>query len=178
MDWAIVVDGSCAFAALVLPVWVVWRLPRYYLSVPIGALMFWGWFMADGLLLPSLDAEYDSIGPGLFLFFGLPVGIVYCCVVAAVCHNLRRRPKPPGTGESALSPGTGSSVPIHAVLGLAVWAGLSVLCICYPFIGRARYGPPGWAPPIFNLFACGPTFLLSATMALVNLRCMLKHSRP
>ena len=172
MDWAIIVDRSCTFAALVLPVWIVWRLPRYYLSVPIGALMCWGWLMVDGYLLPALDSEYDSIAPGLWLVFGWVVGVAYCCFLVGICEIVAPGRKSGSAGKISERATTGNFAVILSVLGLTAWGGLSVLCICYPFIDKARYGMTDW---LFNLFAFGPTLLLSITMLIINFRCLLKN---
>lgn len=169
-----IVDSGFWFAALALPVWIVWRLPRYYLSVPIGALLVWGLGTVDGFLLPSLDPEYDSIAPGIWLVFGWAMGGVYCCVLMGVREIMSPPWKRSGTSKAGTCAASGKAVSVHHVLGVAVWGGLSVLCICYPFIDRARYRETDWTFLEYYLFACGPILLLSLTMSLINFQQMLK----
>jgi len=175
MDFPRIVDSSCAFAALVLPVWIVWRLPRYYLSVPIGALMFWGWLVVDGFLLLRLDLEYNSIAPALLLLVGWAMGGVYCCLLMGIREIVSAQWKSRGPGKAGTCVAPRKAILGHHVLGLAVWGILSVLCICYPFVDRARYGETDWMFLEYYLFACGPILLLAATMSLINLRGVLKQ---
>lgn len=70
MDISRIVNISFIFAVLVLPAWIVWRLPRLYISIPIGTLVFWGWSVVCGDLLLNLDPEYDSIAPAMMYLLG------------------------------------------------------------------------------------------------------------
>ena len=175
MDFPRIIDSSFAFAALALPVWIVWRLPRYYLSVPIGALLVWGLGTVDGFLLLRLDAEYDSIAPGLWIVCGWAMGGVYCCVLMGVREIVSPPWKRGGAGKAGMCVASGKAISVHHVLGLAVWGALSVLCICYPFIDRARYRETDWMFLEYYLSACGPILLLSLTMSVINLRQVLKR---
>lgn len=172
MDWAALVSWGCILGALILPVWIVWRLPSYFLSVPIGTLIVWGWLMVDGLLLSSLDPEYDSIGPGLWLVLGWSVGLAYCCILIGLYEILPSGRQSRSARKIMECGKGGNSGQIHSVLGLTAWGGISVLCICYPFIDRALYGVYDW---LFNLSAFGPTLLLSVTMVFINLLRFLKR---
>lgn len=118
MDWATLVDRSCTIAVLVLPAWVVWRLPSYFLSVPIGALMFWGWIAVDGLLLPTLDPEYDSIAPVFCLVFGWAIGGAYCCLLMGLCETVDPGRKSRSTSKISECAAAGNSALIKSLLGL------------------------------------------------------------
>jgi hypothetical protein len=155
MDFLRMVEIGSGFAVLVLPVWIVWRVPRYYLSVPIGALMFWGWLVVDGFLLLRLDPEYNSIAPALLLLVGWAMGAVYCCLLMAVREIVSPRRKSRSVGKAGGCTVSQKVASFHHALGLAVWGALSVLCICYPFIDRARYGETDWMFLEYYLFACG-----------------------
>ncbi len=176
MDLLRTLDIGCVFAALVLPVWIVWRLPRYYLSVPIGAFMFWGWLVVDGFLLPSLDPQYDSIAPALLLFVGWAMGAVYCCVLMGVREIVSPRWKARSARKTGGRTASSKVASFHHALGLTVWGSLSIFCICYPFIDRAKYAETEWMFLEYYLFACGPILVLSLTMSILNLRQVLKRS--
>jgi len=167
MDLAIIVDSTCCLAALAIPMWIVCRLPRYYLSVPIGALTFWGWLTVDGYLLLGLDSEYDSIGPGMFLLTGWAIGGIYCVglmIIHKIISSHRKSRSTVKAGKSFSPPGYFWA---HYIFGLCLWGCLSVLCVFYPFMDSAKYGNKYWK---FHLFAFGPTLLLSITMSLIYLR--------
>jgi len=162
VEFAHRVDNAMMMAALVLPAWVVWRLPHYYLSIPIGTLISWGLMVIDGWLISSIDLHYDSIAPGLMVFCGGPLGGSYCLIVAAVCEvisPLRKRRR-----QASHSPPADR---IHSVIGFAIWTVVTLFCFLLPFVNPPleRRGDPTFPQDYFG--ACWPILLLVVTMVLM-----------
>jgi len=48
VDFPHQMDTALVAAEFVLPAWLVWRLPRYYLSLPLGTLVYWALVVNHG----------------------------------------------------------------------------------------------------------------------------------
>lgn len=156
------VENALMLAALVLPGWAVWRLPRYYLSLPLGTLIFWGLMVNTGWFIMGLDREYDSIAPALMVFAAGPLGGGYCALCLGVSEAfspLRNR------REQASRPTRANRT--RAIAGLAVWAALCLFSFLLPFVRPPiqRRGDPTFPRDYFS--ACWPILLLVVTMLLM-----------
>lgn len=161
------VDAGFVLAAFLLPAWTIWRLRRWYVCLPIGMLTCWGLFVACGFLLLAVDPGYDSIGPGLALFVGwLPAGI-YCIIWFGIRKIFSPSWKLPPKSTSLF----------HPTVGLVVWGAVLTLCVCFPFLDRARYGETHWRSLDYYVLACGPILLLSLAMSIANLWELLARTR-
>jgi hypothetical protein len=188
MDMATRVDYGFVLAALVLPALIVLLLRRrYYISVPIGTLLFWGWSVVTSSLLLEVDPEYDSIAPALFVLFGGLIGASYCCfwVVIREIISFRRKSKivRQPTECASTKSATGAKLPfakaalLHSIGGLVVWGALSILCICIPFLDRAIYNEANRKYILYYIFACVPTLLLCLAMSSIYLLEVLRKNR-
>ena len=156
------VESALMLAALVLPGWGMWRLPRYYLSLPLGTLIFWGLVVNAGWFIMGLDREYDSIAPGLMLFAAGPMGGVYCLLCLGVCEAI----SPLSERRGKVSRPTRANR-THAIAGLTVWAALCLFAFLLPFVRPPlqRRRDPTFPRDYFS--ACWPILLLALTMFLM-----------
>lgn len=151
------VDLCLALAGFVWPAWPIWRIRRWYVAIPISALLSC-WLLATlAILGAELTPEVDNnFGAGMMVIFSPGVGLGYALFLFALRAGTRTR-------ESS------SFSRRDTVVGLAVWICLCVFAIVIPFIAppRARRGDPLFLGDYF--FYCGPILLLALTMSLVYL---------
>jgi len=149
--------------------------------------MFWGWSVVSGALILHLDPEYDSIAPAMMYFLGWLMGLIYCSfwvIIRLVTESYTRssstKQSPEYISRVSVAEATLSSskqLLFYPVLGLIMWGALSVLCLLFPFIDRARYNETDCSFFLYYLFGCGPILLLSVTMFFINLRELLKKTQ-
>jgi hypothetical protein len=161
MDVLHLTDRALCLATLLLPIWTVWRLPRWYLYMPIGTAIFWGMSVTNGYLLLNLDVQYDSIAPGIAVLLGAPAGMVYCLLWAGIRESLALLAKVARVERSSAR-----MSPAGDMVGLVVWTGLSGLCVVLPFWGTPRSLHKD--PQLFAAYsvACSPILLLAVTLSL------------
>lgn len=162
VDFGHRMDSALMLAALVLPATIVWRLPYYRLSVPVGTLMFWGLMVNAGFLLLFVDREYDSIAPGLMVFFAVPLGGAYCLIVADLCEAI----SPLCERHWKASRSTQANR-THSIIGFVIWSVVALFCFLLPFVRSPLEwrGDPTFAGEYFA--ACWPILLLVVTMVLM-----------
>ena len=148
-------------AALILPAWLVWRIPSFYISLPIAALLSCWLLVIAGVLPPGFDPDYDGIGAGMTILIAPYLSIVYTLILFAIRrvslasnkHKERRR--------------FIQSERRDALVGLVVWVGLCAFCAVYPFFAlpRACISASSFLTDYFFFF--GPILLLTFTMSLI-----------
>ena len=139
-----------------MPAWPILRIRRWYVAIPVSALLScWLLFTWAGFTV-ELNPDYDGFGAGMTILFSPGLAIGYA-VVLFVLHMAIRQGRP-----ARFTCG-------HPRAGLAVWMGLCAFCVVVPFIAppRARRGDPLFLVDYF--FFCGPILLLALTMSLVYL---------
>ena len=150
--------------ALVLPAFVIWRIRRYCVSVPVSVLLS-GWLMFVAGAIPlALFPDYDGVGAAMTMGLAPIFAVGYTSFLVAIRKGTRRR-APARSGRH------------QAMAGMAVWAGLGLFCLVAPFIGadRIRKGDP---PLLIEcVIFCGPILLLALTMSLAYLWQLL-HPAP
>jgi hypothetical protein len=127
MDQLTRLNYGLFFAVLVLPAWTVLRLPSWKVSVPIGALIFWGWLNLYGEFVGDIDpSRAGGLGPAINFLFGLPFGAGYCAIWFVIRRFIRNsRPKLQKNYVKLIS--------------LIVWSALISLCLCFPFWATALH---------------------------------------
>jgi len=172
MDAVTKISVGSIFATLVLPAWAVWRLPRYFLSVPIGTMIFWTWSFVGADMIRGIDPEYDSFGPAFNFLFGWVLGGGYCLMWVAIREFLSwsRRQEP-----RTLS---GYTERFHNGAGLAMWAAVAGVCIAMPFLHRVVYRQSGLYYLLTYICTGGPILLLAMTMVIAYLLRVLRQEIP
>lgn len=149
MDQLARINLGAIFAIFVLPAWAVFRLQNPKISIAIGGLIFWCWLVLLGEFTLGFDPSYDSIGPAFNFLFGLPFGLGYCAFWEVIRRLLRRS----------------KTIQSHLV-GLVLWSGMTILCICFPYIFASIYHREPMDYFYEILFGVGPILLLCISMVL------------
>jgi len=139
--------GLC-FAVLVLPAWIVFRLPNPKVSIPIGALIFWGWLVLYSDFVGDIDPSRDGgLGPAANFLFGLPFGACYCQIWLGIRRLLPKHGRKPTKNYLNL-------------VSLIIWSALIALCLCFPFMATALHRRNiGFYMP-YVLIGVGPILVL------------------
>jgi len=171
MDFFHRMDIGLVSAALVLPAWLVFRLPWYYLSVPVGTLVFGGLLVVSSFLLREVAPVCDGFTAVLILLFGWMEGFAYCFLWAAVRKFIsRRRKNVPRRSRSE------RAERMHLITGLVIWWSLWAFCVVLPFAHRPaiRRSDPTFFADYFGV--CSPILLVVMTMSLMYLVQLLKRA--
>lgn len=172
MDIVTKISIGFIFATLVLLAWTVWRLPRYFLSVPIGTMIFWTWSFISADMVRGIDPEYDSFGPAFNFLFGWILGGQYCLIWVGIRELLSRfRPQKRQTRS-------GRAERFHNAAGLAMWAAVAGVCITMPSLHRVVYRQSGSYYLLTYVCAGGPILLLAVTMAITYLLRVVRQQIP
>ena len=172
MDIVTKISIGFIFATLVLPAWTVWRLPRYFLSVPIGTMIFWTWSFIGADTIRGIDPEYDSFGPAFNLLFGWILGGQYCLLWVGIRELLSRfRPQKRRTRS-------GRAERFHNVVGLAMWTAVAGVCLAMPSLHRVVYRQSDSYCLLTYVCAGGPILLLAVTMAITYLVRVVRRQTP
>jgi hypothetical protein len=161
MDLLTRIHIGSLLAILVLPALAVFCLPKSKLSVLMGGLIFWGWLVLLSDFMRECDPSSDSPAALFNFLLGLPFGIGYCAIWAAIRRRLQR-------AEVRRSRG---------ILSLVVWSGVIGLCAFVPFIvvhvnnrSLSFYAP-------YLLLGEGPILLLSVTMVISSVADIRTHNK-
>jgi hypothetical protein len=161
MPSANVMVETVMLAALVLPAFIIWRIPWKPVSVPVAVLLAGGLMFVAGAIPLTAFPDYDGIGAAMTMGLAPIFGCAYTLFLAAIDRARRR-----SAAERSDSR--------HAAVGLVIWAGLGTLCVAVPLIVPLdiRKGDTSFLTEY--IFFCGPIFLLALTMSLAYLRWLLR----
>jgi hypothetical protein len=152
MDQLTRLNYGMFFAILVLPAWTALRLRSWKVSVPIGALLFWGWLNLYGEFVGDIDpSRVGGLGPAINFLFGLPFGAGYCAIWFVIRGVIRR-------------PSSKLERNYVKLISLIVWSALISLCLCFPFMATALHHRSLEFYMPYVLIGVGPILLLSLAM--------------
>jgi hypothetical protein len=165
MDQLTRLNYGLFFAVLVLPAWTVLRLPSWKVSVPIGALIFWGWLNLYGEFVGDIDpSRAGGLGPAINFLFGLPFGAGYCVIWFVIRGAMRRQ-------RSKLEKN------YVKLIGLIVWSALISLCICFPFLATALHHRSLDFYLPYVLIGVGPILILCVAVVYSTVFEMHKYNK-
>lgn len=72
------IDFFMIVFGLAFPPIIIYVIKKRIIGFLIGTLFFWFLLFANGYYHALYTPGYDSIAPGLSLFFGWAIGAVYC----------------------------------------------------------------------------------------------------
>jgi len=82
---------ALAVAAFLVPPLLIILSDRKVLPLIIGVLWFWGMMVLTCEYKLATDPEYDSIAPGISVFFGWFFGLWYCAPFYAISLAIKSR---------------------------------------------------------------------------------------
>jgi hypothetical protein len=92
---------ALAAAAFLVPPVLIILSDRKVLPLLIGVLWFWGMMVLSCEYTLATDPEYDSIAPGIIVFFGWLLGLWYCvpCYAISLAIKSRRQKRTQSTSK-------------------------------------------------------------------------------
>jgi len=90
-------------AAFLVPPALIMFSKRKVLPLLIGVLWFWGMMVLTCEYQLATDPEYDSIAPGISVFFGWFFGLWYCSPFYAISLAIKSRRKKRHSSISKIS---------------------------------------------------------------------------
>ena len=87
-----IVDLGVTLAGFILPAWPIWRIRRWYVSIPVSALLSC-WLLATlAIFGAELTPEYDNnFGAGMMVFFSPGLGLGYALLLFALRAGTKQR---------------------------------------------------------------------------------------
>jgi hypothetical protein len=82
-------DIPLILAALILPVWIILKSKRIVVAVILSSILFWNLLLAACAFVSATDPQYDSFAPGIAVYFGWFMGLVYSIFLAAITLAVR-----------------------------------------------------------------------------------------
>ncbi len=165
MDQLTRLNFGLFFATLVLPAWVVLRLPSAKVSIPVDALIFWGWFVLYCDFVGDIDpSRAGGFGPAAVFFFGWQPGVCYCAIWL-LPRRLLQKPEA-RSGSMAVK-----------LIGLSIWLALIGLCLSFPFMATALHRRSiGFYMP-YVLIGVGPILVLCVAVVYSTVCEMRKYTK-